>query len=236
MYLDSVIRGIPISSPVISWLFRGIGNPRNGLHVLQPKLYGYQETEGCSMFHRESLTAEVCDKQRLRMACRCQVDRDEIGIRVTRGIEIDRRLYTSPFCLRHWRVRTKQIIESQTSPPRDRTPAFDANQPGNLLMDREAIHELPNIERDSQARSKPIQSQIPSRYIARVRSGSVVVVLDRANLGFCVDGHHTISGVQCFTYIIVNTQCFVQEPLLPTRVHILTHTHATERSLWQKNY
>jgi hypothetical protein len=83
------------------------------------------------------------------MACRRQVDRGKVGIRIPRGTEIDRRLHTNPFCLRYRRVGTKQILESQTSPPRDRTPAFDANQPGNLLMHREAIHELSNIERDA---------------------------------------------------------------------------------------
>jgi D-tagatose-bisphosphate aldolase class II non-catalytic subunit len=45
MYLDSVVGGIPIWSPVISWLFRGIGNSGNGLHVLQAKFYGHQGTE-----------------------------------------------------------------------------------------------------------------------------------------------------------------------------------------------
>src|SRR3984885_9673589 len=103
----------------------------------------------------------------------------------------------SPFCLRFRRVGTKQIIESQTRPPCDRTPAFYANQPGNLLMYREAIHEISNVERDAQTRSEPIQGEIQSRYVARVGSGSVVVVLDRGNLRFCVRGHHTISRVEC---------------------------------------
>ena len=75
MPLDSVVGGIPILSPVICWLFRGIGNPGNGLHVFQAEFYGHQKTEWCSMFNREGLTAEVSDKQRLRVACRRQVDR-----------------------------------------------------------------------------------------------------------------------------------------------------------------
>src|SRR5580692_714888 len=33
-FSDSVVRGISISRPVITWLFRGICNPRNGLHIL----------------------------------------------------------------------------------------------------------------------------------------------------------------------------------------------------------
>src|ERR1700749_2502110 len=100
MPLNSVVGGIPILSPVICWLLGGIGNSRNSLHVLQAKFHGYQQAEWCSVFHREGLTAEVCGEQRLRMACRRQVDRNKVGIRIPRGVEIDRRLYASPFCLR----------------------------------------------------------------------------------------------------------------------------------------
>jgi len=42
------------------------------------------------MFHREGLTAKVCDKQRLLMVCRRQVDRYKVGIRIPRVVEIDR--------------------------------------------------------------------------------------------------------------------------------------------------
>src|ERR1700722_7941118 len=115
MPLDSVVGGIPKSSPVISWLFRGIGDPGNGFHVLQAKLYRHQKAKGCSMFHREGLTVKICDKQCLRMARRRQVNRDKVGIRIPRGVEIDRRLHTSPFRLRSRRVGTKQVIESDTS-------------------------------------------------------------------------------------------------------------------------
>src|SRR6266851_269731 len=62
----------------------------------------------------------------------------KVRVRIPRGIEIDRRLHTRPFRLRHRWVGAKQIVEFQTSPPGDRTPAFNANQPGNLLMHREA--------------------------------------------------------------------------------------------------
>src|SRR6202030_503981 len=37
-----------------------------------------------------------------------------------------------------------------------------------------------------------------------------------------------------FCYIIVDTQCSVQKPLLRGRVDSSTHTHATERILWQE--
>ena len=81
------------------------------------------------MIHGEGLTIKMCDEQRLGMAGRRQVEGHKVRIRIPQGIEIDRRLHTCPFRLRHWWVGAKQVIESQTSPPRDRTPAFDANQP-----------------------------------------------------------------------------------------------------------
>src|SRR5579862_8558147 len=98
-FSDSVVRGISISSPVIAWLFRGLGNPRDGLHVLQAEFHGDQKAKRRSMFHRERLTAEVCSEQRLRMACRRQIDRDKVGIKISRSVEIDGRLHSSPFCL-----------------------------------------------------------------------------------------------------------------------------------------
>lgn len=76
-----------------------------------------------------------------------------VRIGIPRRIEVDRRLHTRPFCLRYWLVGVKQIIESKTGPPRDRVPAFDTNQPRNLLMHREANQESPNVERDAQATS-----------------------------------------------------------------------------------
>src|SRR5216117_3413701 len=87
---------------------------------------------------------------------------------------------------------TKQVIESQTSPPGDRTPAFDANQPRNLLLNGEPGHQISNIERDAQARIEPVYREIPSGNIARIRSGSAVVVLERGNLRFGVWGDSTI--------------------------------------------
>src|SRR5258708_19200758 len=147
-----------------------------------------------------------------------------------------RRLAPCPFGLRYRWVGAKQIIESQTSPQRDRTPAFDENQPRNLLMHRKASQEIPNIERDAQARSEPIQSQIPSRNIGGIRSSSVVVVLERGNLRFGVGGHGAIFRVKCLRHVIIDTQCFVQKPLLLSGVHISTHTPATKRILWQGKY
>jgi len=94
------------------------------------------------MVYGKELTVEVCGEQRLWMANCRQVERHKVRVRIPRGIEIDRRLHTRPFSLRHRWVGAKQIIESQTSPPRDRTPAFDANQPRNLLMHREASQEI----------------------------------------------------------------------------------------------
>src|SRR5437660_2203625 len=124
---------------------------------------------------------------------RCQeVNRNEIWSRIPVCVEIDGRFDVGPLCLGYRRISMQEIIESQTGPPCDRTPAFDANQPRNLLMHREASQEIPNIERDAQARSEPIQSQIPSRNIGGIRSSSVVVVLERGNLRFGVGGHGAI--------------------------------------------
>jgi hypothetical protein len=78
------------------------------------------------MIHGEGLTVEVCGEQGLWMAGRRQVELHKVRVRIPRGIEIDRGLHTRPFRLRHRWVGAKQIIESQTSPPRDRTPAFNA--------------------------------------------------------------------------------------------------------------
>src|SRR6266851_2830806 len=156
--LDSVVTGISTFGPIVSWLFRDICNAGDSLHILQTKLYGHQQTERRSMIHGKGLTVEVCGEQRLWMAGRRQVERHRVRVKIPRGIEIDRRLHTRPFSLRHRWVGAKQIIESQTSPPRDRTPAFDANQPRNLLMHGEASQEIPNVERDAQPRSEPLQS------------------------------------------------------------------------------
>ena len=90
------------------------------------------------MIHGKGLTVEVCGEQGLTMAGRRQVERHKVRVRIPRSIEIDRRLHACPFSLRHRWVGTKQIFDSQTIPPRDRTPAFNANQPRDLLMHREA--------------------------------------------------------------------------------------------------
>src|SRR6267154_24409 len=155
-----------------------------------------------------------------------------------RDFLIHRRLtddfHARPFRLRHRWVSTKQIIESETSPPGDRTPSFNANQPCNLILHREPSHQIPNIERDAQARVEPVYGEIPSGNISRIRSSSVVVVVQRSNLRFGVCGHPTISRVERFCYIVVDTQCSVQKPLLRGRVDRSTHTHATQRILWQE--
>jgi len=90
------------------------------------------------MIHRKGLAVDVCGEQCLWMAGRRQVERHKVRVRIPRGIEIDRRLHTRPFRLRHRWVGAKQIVEFQTSLPGDPTPAFNANQPRNLLMHREA--------------------------------------------------------------------------------------------------
>src|SRR5579862_3437149 len=51
---------------------------------------------------------------------------------------------------RGW-ISLQQVVESQTGPPSDCAPAFDANQPRNLLVDRKASHEIANIDRDAHA-------------------------------------------------------------------------------------
>ena len=65
-------------------------------------------------------------------SCR-QVERDIVRVGPTESIQIYRGLDPHPLLLATQVVRTKQIVESQTSPPRDRAPAFNANQACNLL-------------------------------------------------------------------------------------------------------
>src|SRR6266849_9104950 len=127
------------------------------------------------------------------MAGRRQIEWDIVRIGISGNIEIDRRLDPYPLSLRRRWVGTKQIVESQTSPPRNRAPAFDANQPRNLLVYREASHETANIGGDTHAGGQPIQSKMPSRDIPRIGSSAVVVVLDRSDLGLGIGGYRTIS-------------------------------------------
>jgi hypothetical protein len=103
------VAGIPTFGPIVSWLFRDIRNPSNGLHILQTKFHGHQQTERCSMLHGEGLTVKVCGEQRLWVAGRRQVDRHKVRVRIPRRIEIDRRLHVRPFRLRHRWVGAKQI-------------------------------------------------------------------------------------------------------------------------------
>src|SRR5580704_3209442 len=147
--LDSVVAGISTFGPIVSWLFRDIGDLGSGLHIFQTKFYGHQQSERCTMIHSKRLTVEMRGEQRLSMASRRQVERHKVRVWIPRGIEIDRRVHPYPFGLRRRWVDAKQIFESQTSPPGDCAPAFDANQPRNLLMHREAIHEIPNIKRNA---------------------------------------------------------------------------------------
>src|SRR6266403_1558130 len=51
---------------------------------------------------------------------------------------------------------------------------------------------------------------------------------------FVVCRNHPVSGVECFCYIIVYTQCLVQKPLLARRFHFSTDTQTTQRVLWQQ--
>src|SRR5438105_782576 len=114
-------------------------------------------------------------------SCR-QVERDIVRVGPTESIQIDRRLDPHPLRLRRRWVRTKQIVESRTSPPRDRAPAFDANQPRNLLVYLEATHETANVEGDAHTGGQPIQSQMPSGDVTRIGSRAVVVILELGNL------------------------------------------------------
>src|ERR1700721_1670617 len=76
---NSVIAGISTFGPIVSWLFRDIRNPGNGLHILQTKFHGHQKTEWCSMLHGKGPTVEVCGEQRLWMAGRRRVDAHKEG-------------------------------------------------------------------------------------------------------------------------------------------------------------
>src|SRR5450631_1057114 len=114
----------------------------------------------------------------------------------------------------------KQIVESQTSPPRNRAPAFDANEPRNLLVYREAGHETTNIERDGNAGGQPIQSQMPSGDIPRIGSSSVVVIPERSNLRLGVSRYRATWRVERFGHIIVDTKSSVQKPVFPRRVQL----------------
>src|SRR5215467_6711388 len=95
--------------------------------------------------------------------------------------EIDRRFESGPFRLGHWRVSTQQIIKSEPGPPGNGAPTFDAHQPGDLLMHLEGCEEVPDIQRNAQAGSKPVESQPPLWNIAGVWGGSVVIVPERSN-------------------------------------------------------
>src|SRR5713226_540488 len=168
------------------------------------------------------------------MAGRGEIECDIVSIGISGNIEIDRRLDPYPLSLRRRWVGTKQIVESQTSPPRNRAPAFDANQPRNLLVYRESSHETANIEGDTHAGGQPIQSKMPYRDIPRIGSSAVVVVFERSNLRFCVSRCRTTWRVERFRDIIVDSNCSVQKPLLRGRAHISTHAQTGECILRQE--
>lgn len=67
---------------------------------------------------------------------------------------------------------------------------------------------------------------------AKLDSGDLKVKREQVDVARLMVGTLRFSRVECFCHVIVNTQCFVQQPPPPTRVHISTHTQATERSLW----
>src|SRR5580698_2217340 len=82
-------------------------------------------------------------------------------------------------------------------------------------MHREASQEIPNIERDAQAGSEPIQSQFPSRNIAGIGSSSVVVVLERGNLRLGISRYPASSRVECFRNVIVDTRALFRNHSFP---------------------
>src|ERR1700693_288285 len=71
---DSVVVGISTLCPVVFWLFHGICNLGDGLHILQTKFYGHQQTEWRPVINSEGLTVEVGREQRLWMTGRRQID------------------------------------------------------------------------------------------------------------------------------------------------------------------
>jgi hypothetical protein len=85
--LDSVVVGVSAFGPVVPRLLRYIGQPGNGLHILQTEFYGHQETERRSMLHSEGLTAKMRGEQCLGMAGSRQVDRgvSPVDLRNTRA-------------------------------------------------------------------------------------------------------------------------------------------------------
>src|ERR1700722_12528373 len=165
--------------------------------------------------------------------CR-QVNRYEIWIWIPVCVEIDRRLYAGPCCLGYRRISMQQIIESQTRPPCDCAPTLDAYEASNLVMDLVACAKSADVERNGQAGGQSIESQTPPRNISRIGSSAVVVVLDRGNLRFCVGRHPTMHRVECLCHVIVDTQCFVQQPFLPWSVDIASHAQAAECGLRQQ--
>src|SRR4029077_1635623 len=108
--------------------------------------------------------------------------------------------------LQHRWMGTKQIVESQAGPPRDRAPAFDADQPRDLVVDREASHEIAYIEGDAHARGEPIQSYVPSGDVAGIGSRSVVVVFELSNLRFGVSRYHATWRVERFGHFVIDTK------------------------------
>jgi hypothetical protein len=81
--LESVVVGIPTFGPIVSWLFRDIRNFCDGLHILQTKFHGHQQTEWRAMINSEGLTVEVCGEQGLWMAGRRQIDRHKVRVRIS---------------------------------------------------------------------------------------------------------------------------------------------------------
>src|SRR5580692_3828342 len=79
---NSVIAGISTFGPIVSWLVRDVRNPSNGLHILQTKFHGHQQTERRSMIHGERLTVEVCGEQCLWMAGGRHVERHKVRVRI----------------------------------------------------------------------------------------------------------------------------------------------------------
>ena len=100
------------------------------------------------MLHCERFSVEVSRQQSLRMVRCQQVDRNEVWIRIPVCVEIDGRFDVGPFCLGYRRISMQEIIESQTRPPCDCAPTFDAHEASNLVMDLAVCEKNADVERN----------------------------------------------------------------------------------------
>src|SRR5215471_4110745 len=76
---------------------------------------------------------------------------------------------------------------------------------------------------------------MPFWNIAGIRSGAVVVVLERSNLRFGVGWHQTIFCIQSLCNIVIDAQRSIQKPFLSRPVLVfMDDSQAFERSLRQE--